>query len=198
MRYRGGGRCGPTHLDTPKRTRYNQHVYGLAGIRSATAGVAAVFLAVFMPYQNESLAQEDRPELRLRASPNLAFAGTEVSFTGLLRGGADDYEEFYCVSAEWDWDDGTRSESILDCDPYEPRVSEIRRRFSRRHSFDNGGRYEIRLNLKRGDRVVESVRTAVTIQIGNPATAENTVKEVLLGAFSFAGLHAAVAFLFGD
>ena len=181
MRYRGGGRCGPTHLDTPKRTRYNQHVYGLAGIRSATAGVAAVFLAVFMPYQNESLAQEDRPELRLRASPNLAFAGAEVSFTGLLRGGADDYEEFYCVSAEWDWDDGTRSESILDCDP-----------------FDNGGRYEIRLNLKRGDRVVESVRTAVTIQIGNPATAENTVKEVLLGAFSFAGLYAAVAFLFGD
>ena len=103
---------------------------GVATGRFPTASVGIVLLTVFLAHHAELLAQEDRPELRLRASPNLAFAGTEISFTGLLRGGADDYEEFYCVSAEWDWDDGTRSESILDCDPYEPGSSEIRRRFA--------------------------------------------------------------------
>ena len=154
-----------------------------------------MLLAVFLPHQTELLAQEDRPELRLRASPNLAFAGTEISFTGLLRGGADNYEEFYCVSAEWDWDDGTRSESILDCDPYEPDSSEIRRRFSRRHSFDSGGRYEVRLNLKRGNDLIESARTNVTIRIGaanrEPAS-NNPLKELLIGASIFSGVYAAV------
>ena len=175
---------------------------GAATRRSVTASVAIMLLAVFLPHQTELLAQEDRPELRLRASQNLAFAGTEISFTGLLRGGADNYEEFYCVSAEWDWDDGTRSESILDCDPYEPDSSEIRRRFSRRHSFDSGGRYEVRLNLKRGNDIVESARTNVTIRIGaanrEPAS-NNPLKELLIGASIFSGIYAAVFLFFaGD
>jgi len=112
-------------------------------------------------------AQEDeRPELTLRARPNVAFAPAEIRFTGLLRGGPDDHEDFYCVSAEWDWDDGTRSESTFDCEPYEPGASEIRRRFSRRHSFQSAGRYEVRLFLKRRSDVVVLARTNVTIQGG--------------------------------
>ena len=113
-------------------------------------------------------AQDDRPELTLRARPNLAFAPAEISFTGFLQGGADDHEDFYCVSAEWDWDDGTKSESIFDCEPYEAGTSEIRRRFARRHSYDTGGRYEIRLTLKRRDDMVESARTNIVIQGGGP------------------------------
>jgi len=112
------------------------------------------------------LGAQDRPELSLRARPTLSFAPAEVVVTGRLRGGPDDAEEFYCLSAEWDWDDGTRSESIFDCEPYEPGVSEIRRRFSRSHRFEYGGRYEVRLSLKRGDDVVESARTAVQVQGG--------------------------------
>ena len=110
--------------------------------------------------------QDNRPELTLRARPNTAFAPVEIVFTGRIRGGDDNNEEFYCLSAEWDWGDGTTSESIFDCDPYEPSSSEIRRRFSRRHSYRTGGRYEIRLNLKRRDDVVESARTSVVIQGG--------------------------------
>ena len=109
-------------------------------------------------------AQDDRPDLTLRARPQVAFAPAEISFSGVLRGGQDDYEEFYCVSAEWDWDDGTKSESIFDCDPYEPGVSEIRRRFSRRHTYHMGGRYEVRLSLKRRDDVIQSARASVAIQ----------------------------------
>ena len=134
--------------------------------RQLTGGVllATALFALALP--TSAAAQDERPELTLRARPNVAFATNPVSFTGLFRGGADDYEEFYCLSAEWDWDDGTVSESIFDCEPYEPGVSEIRRRFSRRHTYQFAGRYEVRLNLKRGDDVVTSARVRVSIRGG--------------------------------
>lgn len=127
------------------------------------AGAAALALA----FPADAVAQDDeRPDLTLRARPNVTFVPTPIAFTGLLRGGADDYEDLYCVSAEWDWDDGTRSESTYDCEPYEPGVSEIRRRFSRRHTYQFAGRYEVRLNLKRRDEVIMSARVRVTVRGG--------------------------------
>ena len=112
------------------------------------------------------VAQDDRPELTLRARPNAALAPAEIVFIGRLRGGKDDHEEFYCLNAEWDWGDGTISQSSFDCEPYEPGTSEIRRRFSRRHSYRTGGRYQIRLHLKRGNETIETARTNVMIQGG--------------------------------
>ena len=100
--------------------------------------------------------QDDDAELRLRATPRVAFAPADVLFVGQIRGGPDDNEELYCLEIEWDWGDDTTSEQTLDCDPYEPGVSEIRRRFSVRHTYDYGGRYEVRLHLKQGDDVVIS------------------------------------------
>ncbi len=134
--------------------------------RAGSILVGLALLAVAFPGNAAAQDDDERPELTLRARPNVAFAPNPISFTGLFRGGADDYENFYCVSAEWDWDDGTRSESVYDCEPYEPGVSEIRRRFSRRHTYQSAGRYEIRLNLKRRDDVVTSARVRVTIQGG--------------------------------
>jgi len=135
-------------------------------MRGVAVCLVAAPLLVISWSQAGLTAQDDRPELTLRARPNLAFAPAEIAFTGLLRDGADDHEDFYCLSAEWDWDDGTISESTFDCEPYEPGVSEIRRRFSRRHSYDVGGRYEVRLSLKRRDDVVETARTSIVIQGG--------------------------------
>lgn len=136
--------------------------------RSSGALVVVVAFLLQVPWGHGDVqAQEaESPELRLRATNNLAFVPAEILFTGRLRGGADDDEEYYCLSAEWDWDDGTISESTFDCEPYEPGVSEIRRRFSRRHTFNRGGRYEIRLTLKRGDDIIASARTAITVQGG--------------------------------
>ena len=128
--------------------------------------LGAALLALAFPANAAAQDDDGRPELTLRARPNVTFATNAISFTGLLRGGADDYEEFYCLSAEWDWGDGTVSESIFDCEPYEPGVSEIRRRFSRRHTFQFSDRYEVRLNLKRRDDVVASARVRVTVQGG--------------------------------
>ena len=126
----------------------------------ALASVLCVGLA------GSAFSQDSRPELTLRARPNTAFAPADIVFTGRLRGGDDNNEEFYCLSAEWDWGDGTTSESIFDCDPYQASTSEIRRRFSRRHSYRIGGRYEVRLALKRRNDVIETARTNVVIQGG--------------------------------
>ena len=139
--------------------------------RGARALLAAALVLAVLRLPAATAAQDDRPDLTLRARPELAFVPAEISFIGLLRGGPDDHEDFYCLSAEWDWDDGTRSESIFDCEPYEPGVSEIRRRFSRRHSYNLGGRYEVRLTLKRRDDVVETARQAIVIH-GNELPGE--------------------------
>ena len=108
--------------------------------------------------------QDDDAELRLRATPRVAFAPADVLFVGQIRGGPDDNEELYCLEIEWDWGDDTTSEQTLDCDPYEPGVSEIRRRFSVRHTYNYGGRYEVRLHLKQGDDVVISGRTRIEVR----------------------------------
>ena len=156
-------------LVTPACPIYNRMVslYRSLGVTGVALVAACLGGIAWLPA--DAQAQDDeRPELQLRARPNLAFPPAEIVFTGRLRGGADDDERYYCVSAEWDWDDETRSESIFDCEPYEPGVSEIRRRFSRRHTFDLGGRYEVRLTLKRQDDVVQLVRTSVVIQGRSP------------------------------
>lgn len=111
-----------------------------------------------------SVMLEDDAELRLRANPRVAFAPASILFIGEIRGGADDNEDLYCASIEWDWDDDTTSATTPDCEPYEPGVSEIRRRFSVRHNFDYGGRYQVRLHLKQDDDTIMSARTRVEVR----------------------------------
>tara|TARA_B100000029_G_scaffold511531_1_gene605810 strand:+ start:1203 stop:1646 length:444 start_codon:yes stop_codon:yes gene_type:complete len=108
--------------------------------------------------------QDDDAELRLRATPRVAFAPADILFVGQIRGGPDDNEELYCLEIEWDWGDDTTSEQTLDCDPYEPGVSEIRRRYSVRHTYNYGGRYNVRLHLKQGNDVVMSGQTRIEVR----------------------------------
>ena len=109
---------------------------------------------------------DQKPELTLRSSPKVGFAPAEILFVAQLQGGTDDYEDLYCATIEWDWDDDTRSESTPDCEPYEPGTTTIRRRFSTRHRFAYGGRYEVQLSLKKRDDVVASARTIVELRGG--------------------------------
>ena len=131
-----------------------------------TAVVLAFLLATVGPSSHQRNENGD-PELRLRATPRVGFSGTDILFIAALRGGPDDNEELYCASVEWDWDDDTRSERIPDCDPFEPGTSEIRRRFSQRHTFQQGGQYEVRFNLKKRGDVVLSARTTVQVRGNN-------------------------------
>jgi hypothetical protein len=108
----------------------------------------------------------ERPSIALRAAPLVAFAPARVSVRAELKGGADDFEQYYCSTVEWEWGDGTISETTTDCEPYEPGKSEIRRYYSNTHTFTMGGRYQVRFKLKQGDKVVGSGTTTVQIRSG--------------------------------
>jgi hypothetical protein len=132
--------------------------------RNITAASTTLVLILTLTSAATLMGQDDDAELRLRATPRVAFAPADVLFVGQIRGGPDDNEELYCLEIEWDWGDDTTSEQTLDCDPYEAGVTEIRRRFSVRHTYNYGGRYEVRLHLKQGDDVVISGRTRLEVR----------------------------------
>ena len=62
---------------------------------------------------------QERPKLTLKAQPMMAIAPARVVFTAELNGGANDVQDYYCPTVEWDWGDETRSETTADCEPYQ-------------------------------------------------------------------------------
>jgi hypothetical protein len=86
--------------------------------------------------------------------------------TADLKGGADDYQDFYCATVEWDWGDDTKSESKTDCEPYEAGKSEIKRHFTIEHIYNFAGDYRVQFRLKQKDKVVGSAAADVKIQAG--------------------------------
>jgi len=110
--------------------------------------------------------QDARPKLTMRAAPSVGIAPTRVVFNAELLGGADDFEEYYCASVEWDWGDDTTSEMTSDCEPYEAGKSSIRRRYTNAHVFQRSGSYKVSIRLKRGDRQVASASVNIQIRPG--------------------------------
>lgn len=107
-----------------------------------------------------------RPKFSMRAQPSVGIAPTRVVFTAELLGGADDFEEYYCASVEWEWGDDTTSESNTDCEPYEAGKSTIKRRFTNTHTFQRSGSYKVSIRLKRGDRQVAVASASIQIRPG--------------------------------
>lgn len=107
-----------------------------------------------------------KPSLSLKATPAVSFAPARVVVVAEVKGGSNDYEEFYCPSVEWDWGDFTQSTAEADCDPYAPGKSEIKRRYTVEHRYKNPGTFRIVLRLKKGDKVVASSNTTVQVRAG--------------------------------
>ena len=83
-----------------------------------------------------------------------------------IRGGADDYQGYYCPTVEWDWGDGTISENTQDCDPYEAGKSTIRRRFSAEHTYRLAGNFKVFFRLKRKDKTMGAASASVQVKPG--------------------------------
>ena len=107
-----------------------------------------------------------KPSLSLKANPPAGFAPLRVHLTVDVRGGANDYAEFYCPTVQWDWDDGTISETSEDCNPYEAGKSSIQRRYSADHTFRLSGDYRLAFRLKQKDKVISSATTTLTVRAG--------------------------------
>jgi hypothetical protein len=135
----------------------------------------------------EQTAQKKKPSISLKATPSAGFSPVRVVVTAELKGGSDDFEDFYCATVEWDWDDGTKSESKTDCDPYEVGKSEIKRRYVGEHTFRSTGielnpsplrtpgtdpqmpqnvQHRVRFILKQKGKTVGSGQTTVEIRQG--------------------------------
>lgn len=142
--------------------------------RLVRTGWLAVGLAVAVPVaaggqlkdaKDPKDRDDRRPRITLKAQPVISMSPSKVTLRAELVGGANDYEEFYCPTVEWDWGDGTQSESRSDCEPYEAGKSEIKRRFTVEHIF-RAGRHQIAFRLKRRDKALAQVTTAIQVQEG--------------------------------
>jgi hypothetical protein len=123
-------------------------------------------LAVAASAQAAGPDKKDKPSITVKVSPITGFSPARMVLTADLKGGADDYEEFYCASVEWDWGDDTRSESKTDCEPYEAGKSTIKRHFSIDHVFNTAGEFRVEFRLKQKDKVVGRGSTDVKIRPG--------------------------------
>ena len=107
-----------------------------------------------------------KPSVSVRVTPPVGFTPLRVRAAAELRDGSDDYADFYCAAVEWDWGDGTMSESSSDCDPYQAGKSTIQRRFSADHMYRQGGAYRVAFRLKQKSKVVGGATTNVTVRSG--------------------------------
>ena len=107
-----------------------------------------------------------KPKLSVSVNPSMGFSPVRVVASADVNGGPDDYEEFYCAAAEWDWGDDTRSNTAADCDPYEPGKSAIKRRFTADHTYQTCGEYRIQFRLKKKNKTVASASTSVRVRPG--------------------------------
>jgi len=113
-------------------------------------------------------AADPKPQVRLKASPVISVSPSRVVLTAEIVGGANDYEEYYCPTIEWDWGDGTQSENSSDCAPYEPGKSEIKRRFTVEHVFRRPDNYKVTFKLKRRDKAVGFASVQIQVRPGLP------------------------------
>ena len=110
-------------------------------------------------------AEIKRPKLTLKAQPAIAMSPARIVLTAELVGGPNDYEEYYCPGVEWDWGDGTQSESSNDCAPYEAGKSEIKRRFTTEHIF-RAGMFRVSIRLKRREKAIALATVNIQVRPG--------------------------------
>ena len=134
----------------------------------AQAAIVAFSALLIVPATPLARAQGDtrKPSLSLKATPAVSFAPARVVVVAEVKGGAEDNEEFYCPTVEWEWGDLTTSTVEADCEPYETGKSQIKRRYTVEHRYKNPGGFRIRLLLKKGSKIIGTANTLVQVRPG--------------------------------
>ena len=130
------------------------------------ASVFALALSSGVAVDAQRDSTDRKPSLSLRATPPVGFSPLRVRVVVDVRGGPNDYADFYCPTIEWEWGDGTVSESAEDCDPYEPGKSTIRRRFTAEHIFRQSGTFQVYFRLKQKDKTIAASSGNVQVRAG--------------------------------
>jgi nucleoid-associated protein YgaU len=137
----------------------DRHAYLLAA--ALTLAVAARPAPAGEPAEG---GKNKAPALDIRAVPRMSFSPANVLLVAELKGG-DDSEDYYCLAVEWDFDDGAKSTHGADCAPYQAGAT-IERRFTAEHRFERAGNYDVRVTLKRSDKVLKKGSVRVTVRPG--------------------------------
>jgi len=141
-------------------------MYSRSGVAQALVlAFSAFYLVPSMTLQAREQGTK-KPSLSLKATPAISFAPARIVIVAEVKGGSNDFEDFYCPTIEWDWGDDTTSTQDSDCQPYAAGKSEIRRRYTVDHQFKIPGNYKITLRLKKGEKVVGSANAQVRVQPG--------------------------------
>jgi hypothetical protein len=111
-------------------------------------------------------SDKDKPSITVKASPTIAFSPARIKLTADIKGGPNDYQDFYCATVEWWWGDGTSSNESADCEPYEAGKSEIKRHFTTDRVFNLSGDFRVEFRLKKKDKVIGVGSTMVKIRPG--------------------------------
>ena len=135
---------------------------------SGTLAVAASAQKADKGAKDQEPPDPKRPKITLKAQPLISMAPARVVLTAELVGGDNDFEDYYCPAIEWEWGDGTKSESATDCAPYEQGKSEIKRRFTVEHVFRTGrpNGYRVTVHLKRRDKSVGAATVNIQVRPG--------------------------------
>ena len=136
------------------------------GLRQVVILVCSALLLVPSTTLARAQGGNKKPSLSLKASPSVSFAPARIVVLDELKGGADDAEEFYYPTVEWEWGDGTVSTAEADCNPYEAGKSQIKRRYTVEHQFRNPGGFKISLRLKKGTKVAAVANAVVQVRAG--------------------------------
>jgi hypothetical protein len=133
----------------------------------AFASCVALLAGTALVAQDDSKQdKKKRPSISIKANPASGFSPLKVVVSAELKGGADDYEEFYCPTVEWTWGDDTKAESTADCEPYESGKSAIKRRYTVSRVFHTGGEFKVEFRLKQKQKVVGSGSTTIQVRPG--------------------------------
>lgn len=77
----------------------------------------ALILALGVAVHAQKGGEDKKPSLSLKATPVAGFAPLRVRVNVDVRGGANDFADYYCPSIEWEWGDDLRSGNSEDCSP---------------------------------------------------------------------------------
>ena len=114
------------------------------------------------------LAGAEKPKTELKASPQIATlgVGSRSAATVRFRLSVKDAgnEDFYCPRLEWEWEDDTRATEESDCPPFaDARPDDHSRSWTRSRQFWEPGEHTIRVRLYKGERLVRTLESKVTI-----------------------------------
>jgi hypothetical protein len=132
--------------------------------QTLTAVLAVLGVGAALHAQREN--EVKKPSLSLKANPPVGFSPLRVRLGVDVRGGADDHQDFYCPTVEWEWGDDLVSSSSEDCTPYQAGKSTIKRRYTVEHVFRYAGSYHVTFRLKQKDRIIASTSADIQVRAG--------------------------------